>query len=338
MFFMGLHLFYFYLHFNEYYFQYPHILGIGVPLPLIHGPFLLLYVTSLIDRHQHFDPKLLLHFITALAFYLTLLPKLLLSGPEKLHFVFEELPDFTPWYFLMFESLIDISGVVYITWTLLLLRRHHKTIDDNFSYHEQISLKWLRNVILGMAIIWMVVLAANFIDDYNGDQMIYASVVLFIFLIGYYGSRQGIIFTDQFDYPEPGTDAETKSKYQRSGLDKDRSQQYLNQLMDYMEREKPYLDNKMTLPQLASQLERNPNHLSQVINDQLQQNFYDFINRYRVEEFKTRLKGKTAGRYTLLSHALDSGFSSKSSFNDVFKRSTGQTPSEFQRDLTSATQ
>lgn len=102
-----------------------------------------------------------------------------------------------------------------------------------------------------------------------------------------------------------------------------------------MEKEKPYLENKITLPVLASQLNMNPNYLSQVINDKLNQNFYDFINNYRVEEFKRRLNYKTAGNYTLVGHALESGFSSKSSFQEVFKKFTGQTPSQYQRNLSS---
>jgi AraC-like DNA-binding protein len=102
-----------------------------------------------------------------------------------------------------------------------------------------------------------------------------------------------------------------------------------------MEKGKPHLDSKMNLSLLANRLEINPNYVSQIINDQLQQNFYDFINQYRVEEFKNRLNAKTAARYTLLSHALASGFSSKSSFNEAFKRITGQTPSEFQKNLPS---
>jgi AraC-like DNA-binding protein len=74
-----------------------------------------------------------------------------------------------------------------------------------------------------------------------------------------------------------------------------------------------------------------------VINETLNQNFYDFINKYRVEEFKKRLKGEDALNYPLYGHAVDCGFSSKSSFHEVFKKHTGLTPSQYQTKLFSTT-
>jgi YesN/AraC family two-component response regulator len=100
-----------------------------------------------------------------------------------------------------------------------------------------------------------------------------------------------------------------------------------------MEKEKPYLESKITLPQLASQFNTNPNYLSQIINELLNQNLYDFINKYRVDEFKERLENADALNYTLFGLAQNCGFSSKSTFHDVFKKHTGQTPAQYQSTL-----
>jgi len=335
MFFLGIHLFLYYLFFTEHHQQFPIVLGLQVPLPLVHGPLLLFYINSLINRSQRFNGRQLLHFIPSISYYILLLPIFMLPLEAQRAFVFEQIPVDPPLYVIFFSFLIDLSGVTYVIWSLILLRKHQKNIGDNFSYTDKINLKWLRNVIIGMALIWVAVLAGNFLEELESSNLVFGTVVLFIFLVGYYGSRQGIIFTDLFDSTEPRIEQEIKTKYQRSGLTKDRSQQYLQQLLDYMEKGKPHLDSKMNLSLLANRLEINPNYVSQIINDQLQQNFYDFINQYRVEEFKNRLNAKTAARYTLLSHALASGFTSKSSFNEVFKRITGQTPSEFQKNLPS---
>jgi AraC-like DNA-binding protein len=70
-----------------------------------------------------------------------------------------------------------------------------------------------------------------------------------------------------------------------------------------------------------------------VINEKQNQNLYDFINQYRVEEFKKRLKKVDAQQYTLFGHAQNCGFRSKSSFNEVFKKNTGQTPSQYQSSM-----
>lgn len=334
MFFIGVHLFFYYLNYIQFHQQYPHILGVTAPLPLIHGPFLLLYVISLIGNLKSLNRLLLLHFVPALSYYLALTPKFMLSAQEKLRFVFEELPSNPPIYMDIYSMLINISGPVYIIWSLFLLKRHHKNIVDNFSDLEKISLKWLRNLIIGMAIIWFAVLVSNIMDDKEGSNLVFGAVTLFIFLVGYFGIRQGVIFTDNFNNQNQ-PDGEPRIKYQKSTLSQDKIQTYIDQLLSFMEKEKPYLENKITLPALADQLNMNPNYLSQVINVKLNQNFYDFINKHRVEEFKRRLNYKTARNFTLVGHALESGFSSKSSFQEVFKKFTGQTPSQYQKNLPS---
>ncbi len=91
--------------------------------------------------------------------------------------------------------------------------------------------------------------------------------------------------------------------------------------------EKPYLEPKLTLTTLSKRLEVSPNHLSQIINQYEQQNFNDFINKYRIEEFINNAAQNS--NFSFLAIALDSGFNSKSTFNTVFKKQKGVTPSQF---------
>jgi AraC-like DNA-binding protein len=67
----------------------------------------------------------------------------------------------------------------------------------------------------------------------------------------------------------------------------------------------------------------------------MHQSYYDFINQYRIEEFKNRLADPESERYNLLSIAFDSGFQSKGTFNSIFKKFTGMTPSEYKASLNS---
>ena len=331
IFILGLHLFLYYLDYTGFYQSYPHLQGLMVPLPLVHGPLMLVYLTSLINKNQTINRLLWLNFIPTFLFYLYLVPRLLLTKQGLLYWIQGAELD-PPIIFLIFSISIDISGPVYILWSLLLLRRHRKGIGENFSFTEKINLNWLRNIIVGMAIIWSVVLIANLMDSKTGPTLVYAAVTLFVFLIGYYGIRQGVIFTDARG-PEEKADPIHKPKYEKSALKEDQAGKYYQDLLEHMKDNKPYLESKITLPQLAGEMKLNPNYVSQVINDSFGQNFYDFINSYRVEEFKRRLNTKTAPNYTLLAHGLDSGFSSKSSFNEVFKKFTSQTPSQYFRNL-----
>jgi AraC-like DNA-binding protein len=332
IFIIGLHLLLFYLYYIDYYQVLPHLLGIMVPLPLVHGPFLLIYVTLLIKEKQKFNKLLLLHFTPALIFYFLLLPIMILPAAEKLHYVFEVLPVEAPLYFDVFDLLIIISGPVYTVWSLILLKENYRKIKENYSYIEKINLIWLRNLIIGMAVIWVAVIITSFMDEDIGSTIVFVAVTFFVFLIGYYGTRQGVIFTDPVETSPDGSSS-SKEKYKKSPLNANQSQSLLEKLLVFMEEEKPYLASKITLPQLASRFETNPNYLSQVINEKLNQNLYDFINKYRVEEFKKRLANEDALNYTLFGLAQDCGFSSKSSFHEVFKKHTGQTPSQYQANI-----
>jgi AraC-like DNA-binding protein len=252
---------------------------------------------------------------------------------------------------------IVISGITYVCWSLLLLRKHRKAILDQFSYTEKINLRWLQLLIYGIAFIWILVLAS--------DEVLFAGVVLFVVLIGYFGLKQPGIFLNQPVNVQPGTasvgqtienssilqqpdtasvdavsmkkpemavtqdDNSEKRKYLKSGLSAEMAGNLHNRLTQLMESEKLYTESELSLSQLANRLNTLPNYLSQVINDKEGKNFYDYINMLRVEEFKTLVSRPENRKYTLLSLSYDCGFNSKSSFNKNFKKVTGLSPSEY---------
>jgi AraC-like DNA-binding protein len=102
-------------------------------------------------------------------------------------------------------------------------------------------------------------------------------------------------------------------------------------VLKYVKNNKPYLNPELTLDQLASQLSLRSRLLSQVINEELGQNFYDFINRNRIEEASRLLTNPKDRKITVLEVLYEVGFNSKSSFNTLFKKYTGLTPSEFKK-------
>jgi AraC-like DNA-binding protein len=96
-----------------------------------------------------------------------------------------------------------------------------------------------------------------------------------------------------------------------------------------MQSEKPYLKPNLSLSDLSLMLGISSHNLSEIINTQLKKSFYDFINSYRIEEVIRLMKEDKNEAYSILSIAFDSGFNSKSSFNMIFKKLKGQTPSHF---------
>ena len=146
-----------------------------------------------------------------------------------------------------------------------------------------------------------------------------------ILLLGYHGIRHQHIFVDNIIIKT--NKISENIGYKNSGLKASEALIKYNLLLKLMKEDKPYLEPKLSLNMLANLLDLSPNYLSQIINQHEQQNFNDFVNKYRIDEFIE--KASTNKNYSFLANALDSGFNSKSTFNNVFKKIKGVTPSQF---------
>lgn len=108
-------------------------------------------------------------------------------------------------------------------------------------------------------------------------------------------------------------------------------------LYDHMVKNKPFLNNELTIQDLADQLEVSTQEISSYLNKELGVNFFNYINTFRIEEAKQRITNPYYDNETLLGIAYDSGFNSKTSFNTLFKKETGMTPSEYKKAFRSST-
>ncbi|MEZ4903802.1 MAG: helix-turn-helix domain-containing protein [Spirosomataceae bacterium] len=104
---------------------------------------------------------------------------------------------------------------------------------------------------------------------------------------------------------------------------------YKEKIDGFMKKNKPYTNAGLTLNELATRLKMPPYLLSKVINEIYEKNFFDFINEYRIDEFKQRFEDPRNRHYTMLAIAFEVGFNSKTAFNRSFKKMTQQTPREY---------
>lgn len=329
---MAMHLLLYYLNFNNDLFGFPCLLILEIPYPLIHGPILYLYVAAITDQLPQKKWLVTLHFIPIAVGYLYLIPILFSSPLEKITFYkngffgYEE-------FMTLGLLLIAISGIFYIIWSILLLIRHKKNINNEFSDLENVSLSWLQFLIYGFGFVWSIVIFTN------TDEYIFAGVTLFVILIGYLGLQQQTIFPNQ-DHayeltPKSRHDLiDQKKKYEKSGLSERQAVEVHKQLIHLFENEHYYKNNEFSIQELSAELEILPNYLSQIINEREDKSFYEFVNTYRLKAFKQMVKENKQEQYTLLAIAFECGFNSKSSFNRYFKKQTGQTPSEYVKHLT----
>jgi YesN/AraC family two-component response regulator len=161
------------------------------------------------------------------------------------------------------------------------------------------------------------------------DGHITFAMALLVYGIGYLGLRQPEIL--RYETAEPRAVENATPRYERSGLSDREAEQLGKSLVHFMEHAQPWKDSELTLADLAAQLDSTPHKLSEVVNTEIGQTFYDFVNGYRVREVQRRIKAGEARSLKMLALAMDAGFASKSTFNQVFKKHTSQTPSDFRQ-------
>ena len=156
----------------------------------------------------------------------------------------------------------------------------------------------------------------------QANLLIYITISIFLYTFAFKSYKQAELLPVE-NYSE--------ESYKKSGLSEELSEVYLSKLEKLMNEEKPYLDERLNLSQLAEKLEISNHNLSEVINRKLEKNFYDFINSYRVEEVKKLIEADKETKYSILAHAYEAGFTSKSAFYSAFKKITGMTPTNFRK-------
>jgi AraC-like DNA-binding protein len=162
----------------------------------------------------------------------------------------------------------------------------------------------------------------------TGDSILQIVTVSNIFFIANAIVYQGLKFPQLF-HDEP----ENRSKYEKNMLSEDERKEYSKKIREYVVQNKPYLNPMLSLSGFAEQLALPSYVISQVLNVSFNQNFYNFINQYRIEESKKVLSNFKSKEKTILEVLLQCGFNSKSVFNSAFKKHTGITPREFKKNI-----
>ena len=353
-------------HFEE---RFPHFFGVAYPLPLLFGPVIYLYAVTASDRTRGLRPWDSLHFLPFVAVVIGALPVFLMSGAQKIAFYHDLLRGISTPLIRVTDPLKFVSGISYAAATILFLRRHRARVKDSYSSLERVNLRWLLRLAVGAAAIWALATLLGVLHPVNPpflrrvDDVISLAIAIMVYAIGYMALRQPEIFNyaaldhrpahpeprnglsdaaplhaaaapaplaaAPADAPSSGTTA--PRPYERSGLTEGEAAALKRALLSAMDTERPYRNSDLTLADLAERLETTPHKLSEVLNSQLAQNFYDFVNAYRVRDVQQRFADERSNHLTILSLALDAGFASKSTFNEVFKKHTGRTPSDYRR-------
>lgn len=329
----------------QHFFSWQHMILMD-PFLLLAGPFLYLYVCSFkepITWKKAWPHFILFALYVVFDYYLfdtwsNQYPSGNVVPPEVLH---------DP------SSIIRVSIriIQMITYSFLArnaLTTYQRSINQLFSETSKIDLRWVRWLINGFLVLVLILTSLYLLilqepEDFKLIILINTAIVTpYIYVVTFKGVTQPTLWQLHSDFnkeqaQESLLEAEKlvshakprESKNEKNFVSPEKVQDIIRKTIVVMEEEKLFLQSELALQDIADRLKIPAYQVSQAINEGLNKTFYDLVNGYRVEEAKRLLLDPKSQHTKILAVAFDSGFNSKTTFNTVFKKFTGLTPTDF---------
>ncbi|WP_299433204.1 helix-turn-helix domain-containing protein [uncultured Aquimarina sp.] len=235
-------------------------------------------------------------------------------------------------YFIVEISIITVF-TTYIVKCFILLRRFRLAEERVLSFHQEIYfyLIILVSIFSVLTFFWFLNLTISFIINvynlYFNYNIIWLCIPVIMYVVGFYSFKQPEIFRVPIFYP--------KKDLTKNRLEKDKIEALISSLEHLLVVDKVYLNPNLTLTKLATELKVSSNDLSWFLNKIHKCSFYEYINKYRLQEFIAKIQKGEHERHTILALSFDSGFNSKSTFNKAFKTILEDTPSNYIKKMSS---
>lgn len=303
-----------------------HIFRLDSPIHYLMGPTVYLFTLSTLNPEFKYKRIYLLHLLPFLINLIEFLPFYLNTAEFKLKYYENLMAQGTvimPIHYL----LKTFSLLAYFVAQLFLFKKYQfKKLQDNKSNRYQIT--WFI-LYFGSQ---FILTTAGIVDHLSGLHLFgdpyRFSILMVTFFV--YCILIGLLFFPNLLYGNATAEKEVKEKYSHSKLSAEAKIDILKNLNLYMTGEdKPFLNEKIAMAEVAKILKVSTQQISQVINEKTNLNFNDYVNAYRIEEAKSMLLSNTFSKLTIDAIAQKSGFRSKSVFYVAFKKHNGNTPKEF---------
>jgi len=216
-------------------------------------------------------------------------------------------------------------NLYYLNKTRIVIKEYNADVLNIHSNLTDKNLRWIQHFLISYVFVFVAVFSLGVALNVSGisvretNSAIYVFLSLFVIYLGYYGFKQGILYEKHLPsvIKEKKVECDNKREFD----------QEIALLSELMKNEKPYLDPALSIYDLAKQTRISTQQLSHIINKHLECNFYEYVNKYRIEEFKARANSNP--EHKIIGLAYDAGFNSKATFNRIFKKIESITPSEY---------
>jgi len=314
-----------------------------------YPPLFYLYIQKLLFQKAINFKDSIRHFVPFFVQILAFLPYFLLESKKfQLKVVNEEL-DLMITYGIT-SSLAFVFNIYYWSLSKKTINLYKESYINQTAYHQNIQ--YLSTVLIIQSVCIVlggftgVLFAIHYFGNFQIPEITSKSIDLIWlvfsmigYILGYFAIHQPEIFKLKKEEVKEIPTIENIAVFEDKNIinaepikvtvSDENLENQKKLLIDFFENEKPYINPNLTLNELASKLKVPTHLLSKIINDGFDKNFFDFVNFYRVDEFKRRVNSPKYNNYTLLGIAFEVGFNSKTAFNRAFKKITNQTPSEF---------
>jgi AraC-like DNA-binding protein len=267
-----------------------------------------------------------LHLLPTIIIVAIMMPILILPAEEKLRIMFDVgTLDRRP-YLVYISTTKFVSLAIYGLMIILGYFRNRKTWRLTPA-----AQKWVRNlaIITGVYVFAYLVYAYEIINVVQSSRFFFNVQVLamafMVVYIGYTSQMQPNLFSKEFVIG--------KKKYKKSGLTPSFSSELKDQLMKFLEEDKVYRQNNISLEKVSEMLGTTRHNTSQVINEHFELNFFELINKYRIDEALEILKTDTARNLNIIDVAYEVGFNNKVTFNKSFRKLHDVTPTQYLKAL-----
>ena len=304
-------------------------------LPLLYGPLIWLFIKQWTGKLQIHKSNSI-HFLPILfAFAVVLINSLSLPVPSLFYSFLN--PDLS-----MYMQIISL--LVYHTMAWIDLKKYKSNLSPSLLMISGLKISWLKQFILSSLLLCstIAILVCFMYKHYPHWQSLrfgFVGLTVFIYWVSYRAwNRPEIFSVISGGMHHQGVKSQSRfsihsvvRKYANSGLHKKDLQQIISKLENKLQGEKAYLDPELSIDGLAASISCTRHQLSQAMNECLGKSFYDCINHYRVEEARQLLSDPQKDIEKISSIGFDAGFNSVSTFNEVFKKITGCSPSQFRK-------
>lgn len=314
----------------------------------LYAPLFYFYLRKLLFNARSFSSRWWLHFVPSIGLFFAYLPFFLMNATQFQYKIINQDWDLR----IVFVS-VGVLALSWNTYYWFLFNRaiqfYREQYRSHYSYEQ--NLNYLRTVLVLQAAclgLWLFsFLLAGFgrVFSFEVTTIVERSVdgiwlafSTITYFVGYFAIHQPEVFKvapQSFSIFDDILESPVESRpngiliEEPPGAPDENLQLWKEKVEAFMQKNKTYTNPQLSLAELATKLKMPPHQLSKVINEGFGKNFFDFVNTYRVEEFKRRVEDPRFKHYTLLSIAYDVGFNSKTAFNRSFKKITNQIPRDY---------